>query len=259
MECPVCGAEVPNGMSVCLECGSIVGSFPKAKDQTLFNDTAHRLENEQKNMLRGLRGPLDWFVKLIAAQVIIYALQLVAAIVLLRLFSDPSWLFSSSAYKTIERIDKLAKTLMWAQIVVTALSLVTLYLMSNYKKGFIYAGLFMGAGVALNLLADNFEGRSLQLWMDIGCILCEIAFSVFYFINMSEVAQPFSSSVADGWKRLLLWYIVAYVAVAVVTFIMLFYVKTVKGVQWCTAIIGTIVLVVEGAIFKLTKDTHDIL
>ena len=259
MICPTCGAEVPGGMSVCLECGAIVGSVQASSGHMYNNNTAQRMETEQKNTLRGLRSPLNWFVKLIAAQLIIYAIQLVAAIVLLRLFSDPSWLFSSSAYKTIERIDKLAKTLMWAQIAVTALSLVTLYLMSNYKKGFIFAGLFMGAGVALNLLADNFDGRTLQLWIDIGCILCEIAFSVFYFINMSEVAQPFSSSVADGWKRFLLWYIVAYVAVAVVTIIMLFHVKTVKGVQWCTAILGIIMRIVEAAIYKLTKDTHDIL
>ena len=26
MICPTCGAEVPGGMSVCLECGAIVGS-----------------------------------------------------------------------------------------------------------------------------------------------------------------------------------------------------------------------------------------
>ena len=259
MNCPTCGADVPNGMSVCLECGAIVGGAPAAKGQTYFNNTAQRLNDANKNALRGLRGPMGWLWKLLLVQALVYVVRMVSALVLIAVLSNESWLFSEAGFNTISFLEKLSKNMIWVQIVVTALTLVTLYVLGGYKKPFTIAGLFLAIGVTLNLLAERQNVSLVLLAMDLGEILCDIIFAIILFTQMSKIAEPFNRGVAENWKRLITWYIIIYIGTGVMAYYMIYSVETLKGLNFCLAISGFLMLIVEVVVYKMAKKTYELL
>ncbi|MBO7515462.1 MAG: zinc ribbon domain-containing protein [Lachnospiraceae bacterium] len=260
MICPTCGAEVPNGMSVCLECGAIVGSVQKTNDDPMFlQGQANREKESRKNMLRGMSGSLNWLTKALLAQVIMIAIEMLTALSLFALLSNPSRLFSTSGYNTLEFLTKLSEYLIWGQIAVTAVTAVVLYLLSNYGRGFLIAAVFLLVGMALDFLSERETRQSIRLAMDLGGIACEIGYAVFLFLQMAKVSEPFDKSVAEGWRGLLFWFILTYIALAVLAYIMMFSVQTLKGVQLCLTISGALAVLIEAVIYRQAKKTYEVI
>ena len=233
MICPTCGAEVPNGMSVCLECGAIVGSVQKTNDDPMFlQGQANREKESRKNMLRGMSGSLNWLTKALLAQVIMIAIEMLTALSLFALLSNPSRLFSTSGYNTLEFLTKLSEYLM---------------------------AVFLLVGMALDFLSERETRQSIRLAMDLGGIACEIGYAVFLFLQMAKVSEPFDKSVAEGWRGLLFWFILTYIALAVLAYIMMFSVQTLKGVQLCLAISGALAVLIEAIIYRHAKKTYEVI
>lgn len=259
MICPTCGAEVPNGMSVCLECGAIVGGAQKTNDSIYLKGQANWEKEAQKNMLRGMAGSVKWLSRVFLIQVILTAIGLVAAFWMFTLYSDPYKLFTTSGYNTLEFLTKLAEYMVWGQIAVTAATVVFLYLLSRYGRNFLLAALFVLIVVIMDILSERAEERSVRLAMDIVGIASQIAYAVFLFLQMAKVSEPFNKLVAAGWRGLIFWYILVNVAILVLGFIILYYIETMKGVELSLAIVGALTLFIETVTYLHTKKTYEIL
>lgn len=255
MRCTSCGAEIPEGMSVCLECGAIPDNTVVSHD----TNTQEWREKQKANINMAtpgwMTGPLTWFTRFQGLQLILYAFQMLIALTLFYYLGHPRLLFSQSGADFFDFVEKAAKNMKWIQIVITIVCMITLYIMSSYGEGFWQAGLIGTVLLVVQLLTDDLTVQSYRLLADGAAIILEILYAIVLFKQLQRFTEPFDSSVSARWDRLLTLWIYAYIASAAVSVYLIFFVKTLKEAQFCTAVLYLLIFAIGLPVYNNLKRT----
>lgn len=259
MRCSSCGAEIPEGMSVCLECGAI-------PDNTVVSQTTDTQEwrNNQKAAVKvespgWMAGPLAWFTRLQGVSLLIYAYQLVTALILFFYLNHPDLLFSRSGADFFDFLDKSIKNVRWILIIIMILSVIMLLIMGSYGNGFWQAGLISIALVITNIITEGETDAKQRLIGEGVAVVLEIVYAVVLFRQFSRFTRPLDYSIADRWDRLLTLWIYAYIAAGALGLYMGLVVKTLKEMEICFALAYLLVFAIGLPVYKHLKRTYVLL
>ena len=259
MRCKACGAEIPEGMSVCLECGAI-------PDNTIFSqDTTTQDRRDLQNSITKvdpsgwMARPLVWFTRFQGLELLIYAFQLVAALILFYYLKHPDLLFSRSGADFVDFLDKSARNVKWIQVAIMVLSLLALFAMGSYGDGFWKAGLISVALVVTNILVQGETDKTRLLIGEGIAVILEILYAVVLFKQFSSFTRPLDYNIADRWDRLLTLWVYAYIASGALGFYMGLAVGTLKEMEICLALAYLLIFAIALPVYKHLKKTCELM
>ncbi|MBR5348270.1 MAG: zinc ribbon domain-containing protein [Lachnospiraceae bacterium] len=262
MRCKSCGAEIPEGMSVCLECGAIpdntifsqeTGTEWKDKQQTPTNVVTHGWKKPFG------ANPLVWFARFQGLQLIIYVFQFVIALMLFYYLNHLERLFTKSGANFYDFLEKSANTIKWVEIVIMVLSLVALFAMSSYGEGFLHAGLIATVLVVEQFLTNDMTNVYYRLLAEGAALILEILYAVVLFKQLSSFTRPLNRDISERWDRLLTLWIYAYLAAGALGVYMALAVKTIKGMELCIAAAYLLVFAIGLPVYMHLKRTSELI
>lgn len=251
MRCKACGAEIPEGMSVCLECGVIPDNTVETRRNSYTQgqrDKEVTFVNDESSGWLG--NPLVWFTRLQGLQLIIYAYQCITAGVLFYYLNHPNLLFSRSGARVVDFLEKSANNVSWILIVIMLLSVVTLLLMNSYGSGFWQAGLVLAGLAVANIATEKVTDLNTHLIIQGITIALEIAYAVVLFKQLSRLTGSLDPEVSAYWDRLLALWVYAYIAAGALGFYMALWVKNLKQMEICIAIAYMLVFAIGYPVYK---------